>query len=63
MAIKTSDLHKAIMQRDQCTEEEAHQLVKGMAEAVLFYNEDPEEVLHNEGFEPDYVFDLLYHSI
>jgi len=61
--MKTSDLHKAIINRDGCTLQEAHQLVKGMAEAVLLYNEDPEEVLHNEGFEPDYVFDLLYHSI
>ena len=61
--MKTSDLHKAIINRDKCTPEESHQLVKGMAEAVLFYNEDPEEVLHNEGFEPDYVFDLLYYSI
>ena len=27
--------------------------------AMVDSGEDPEEVLHNEGLEPDYVFDLL----
>jgi len=27
--------------------------------ALLDAGDDPEEILHNEGFEPDYVFDLI----
>ena len=51
------------MNRDDVTVEEADILIKEMADSVHYGMEDPEEVLHNEGFEPDYVFDLLYHSI
>ncbi len=60
--MKLTDLHKAIMNRDSCTAEEADNLIKELADTVFHYGEDPEEVLHNEGFEPDYVFDLLYHT-
>ena len=60
--MKISNLHKAIMSRDNVSLEEADDLIKEWAETVFHYGEDPETVLHDEGFEPDYVFDLLYHS-
>ena len=53
-----TELHKAIMSRDECTEEEADSLVQELREMVLD-GEDPEEVLYDEGFEPDYIFDIL----
>jgi len=56
--MKLTDLHLAIMSRDKCLAEEADNLVKGMRNLVRL-GEDPEEVLFAEGFEPDYVFDLL----
>ena len=38
--------------------EEALNLIAEMRERML-EGEDPEELLHEEGLEPDYVFDLL----
>jgi hypothetical protein len=55
---KASELHEALMGRDGLGFEEADELVSEMRERVLG-GEDPEEVLHEEGLEPDYVFDLL----
>ena len=56
--IKLTELHKAIMSRDDCTEEQADVLVQELREMVR-EGEDPETVLYDEGFEPDYVFDIL----
>jgi len=47
------------MIRDEMTAEEADNLIKEMKDRVIS-GEDPEEILHEEGLEPDYVFDLLY---
>lgn len=55
---RTTDLHRAIMQRDECSFAEADELVKYMIDAVAS-GENPEEVLYDEGFEPDYFFDIL----
>ena len=38
---------------------EAREILKEMRARVMD-GEDPEEVLYEEGLEPDYVFDLLY---
>lgn len=46
------------MNRDQCSEQEAQELIDCMVELVN-EGEDPEEVLFDEGFEPDYVFEIL----
>lgn len=46
------------MNRDECSYEEAQELIREMAEIVQD-GEDPEEVLHDYGFEPDYIIDLL----
>lgn len=51
-------LINAIISRDECSREEAQELIKEMRERVL-EGEDPEEVLYDEGFEPDYVFDII----
>jgi len=52
------DLIKIFMQRDDMTEDEARRTLKYMRERVA-EGEDPEEVLYEEGLEPDYVLDLL----
>ena len=57
---KRTELHQALMNSQKLTFEEAHELFKEMQERVYVYLEDPEEVLFDEGLEPDYVFDLLY---
>lgn len=46
------------MQRDDCSLEEAQELIQFMVEEVND-GEDPQYVLHDEGFEPDYIPDLL----
>ncbi len=58
MAILT-ELCLAIMNREDCTQEEAEEVIQEMKERVR-EGEDPEEVLFDEGFEPDYIFDILY---
>ncbi len=46
------------MQRDDISADDAQNIIDEMKEQVLA-GEDPEEVLFNEGFEPDYIFDIL----
>lgn len=55
---KLTELCLAIMNREDCTQEEAEELIKEMKQRVK-EGEDPEEVLFDEGFEPDYIFDIL----
>jgi hypothetical protein len=38
---------------------EAREILQEMRARVM-EGEDPEEVLYEEGLEPDYIFDLLY---
>lgn len=40
-------------------EAEAYELINELREAV-FEGEDPTELLHDLGLEPDYAFDLFY---
>ena len=54
-----TELCLAIMNREDCTQEEAEALIRDMKDRVKD-GEDPEEVLFDEGFEPDYIFDILY---
>ena len=56
--MKKTQLHEAIMNRDSVSLEEADELVQELKDKVN-EGEDPEEVLFNEGFEPDYIFDIL----
>lgn len=53
-----SELVTAIMNRDNVSRMEAEDLVDFMRELVQD-GEDPSEVLHDEGFEPDYILDLI----
>ncbi|MFA5152864.1 MAG: hypothetical protein WC554_09915 [Clostridia bacterium] len=46
------------MSRDGVSAEEADVLVQELKDQVLD-GENPEEVLYDEGFEPDYIFDIL----
>lgn len=52
------ELVKIFMERDGMTEEEAVELVKEMIQRV-WEGENPEDVLYDEGLEPDYIFDLI----
>ena len=53
-----SELQILIMQRDNCASTEAQELIDEMR-ALIDEGEDPEDVLHDEGFESDYVFELI----
>mgnify|MGYP000152379943 FL=1 len=53
-----TDLINAIMHVDDCGPEEAREIAEELADLVRL-GEDPEQVLHDEGLEPDYVFDLI----
>ena len=51
-------LHEALMNRDSLTFAEADEIVTEMR-TLVYEGFDPEDVLFDEGLEPDYVFDLL----
>jgi polyhydroxyalkanoate synthesis regulator phasin len=52
-------LIKALMEGQDLTKEEAKSLILEMKQRIYNDNEDPEEVLYEEGLEPDYVFELI----
>jgi hypothetical protein len=56
---KETELHRAIMSSREISFEEADDLIAEMKERFK-EGEDPEEVLLSEGYEPDYVFDILF---
>ena len=51
-------LVEIFMHRDKMTKREAIAQVKEMRDRV-WDGEDPEEVLYEQGLEPDYVFDII----
>ena len=51
-------LKEALMQGQGLTEKEAKHSIKEMKIMVL-EGEDPEEVLYENGLEPDYIFEIL----
>jgi hypothetical protein len=53
-----SDLHVALMNREGISFTEADEIVNEMKERFQ-EGEDPEELLYEQGLEPDYFFDLL----
>jgi len=55
---RITQLHKAIMNRDSCSFDDADELVQEMILQVED-GENPEQVLEDEGFEPDYFFDII----
>jgi hypothetical protein len=52
-------LLKALMEGQDLTKEEATSRILEMKQRIYNDNEDPEEVLYEEGLEPDYVFELI----
>jgi hypothetical protein len=52
-------LLKALMEGQDLSREEAKEMIAEMRKRVHEDNEDPEEVLHEEGLEPDYILDLI----
>ncbi len=58
MRPQTSELVRVFVQRDGMTVQEALDHVAEMRQRIA-EGEDPEEVLYNEGLEPDYIFDLI----
>jgi hypothetical protein len=52
-------LLKALMEGHDLARDEAKQMIEDMRRRVLEDNEDPEEVLYEEGLEPDYILDLI----
>jgi len=53
-----SELHVALMNREGISFTEADEIVNEMKDRVR-EGENPEDVLFEEGFEPDYFFDIL----
>jgi len=58
--MKLTDLHKALMRKYDMTAEDANYRIEEMRKEVYEDNRDPDEVLFDEGLEPDYVMDLLF---
>ena len=52
-------LLKALMEGQDLSREEAKEIIQEMRKRVHEDNEDPEEVLYEEGLEPDYILDIL----
>lgn len=53
-----TELLKVLMEREDCSENEAQEMIDDMREQIE-EGEDPEEVLFEYGLEPDYLFDLI----
>lgn len=56
--IELSELEKVLMERDDLTVQEVKELVQECKDQIRD-GEDPEDVLHELGLEPDYIIDLL----
>ena len=56
--MRNTELHRALIGQGN-TIKEADKIMKGMIRGAG-RGENPEELLHEQGLEPDYVFDLLY---
>lgn len=53
-----TELVKVLMRRDGMTRQEAEEIRREMHERMC-EGEDPEEILAEEGLEPDYFMDLV----
>ena len=52
------NLKNALMNSQDLSSNEADSLIEEMRERI-FEGENPEEILYDEGLEPDYIFDLI----
>ena len=57
-ARKFTDVELILMRRDNIARDEARQILEDLRERVVD-GEDPEELLHEIGLEPDYIWDIL----
>jgi len=57
-ARKFTDVELILMRRDNIARDEARQILEDLRERVVD-GEDPEELLHEIGLEPDYVWDII----
>lgn len=53
-----NSLKTVLMERDDLTDEEAEEMIMEMKQR-MYEGENPEELLFDEGLEPDYIFDLI----
>lgn len=51
-------LFRAMMSSGRYEREDAIEAIEDMRNDVL-HGENPEELLHEEGFEPDYIYDIM----
>ena len=58
---KLTELHKVIMSGQDVDEDTACWIVDDLRRMVEEEGCDPDDVLFDEGLEPDYVFDLIYY--
>ena len=59
--IVLTELHKALIHINECTREEADEMISEFYDRVAD-GENPEEILYDEGLEPDYVLDILFYK-
>ena len=55
---KLNPIVRIFMTRDEMSHQEARELLQEMRQQVAA-GEDPEEVLYENGLEPDYIYNLL----
>jgi len=53
-----TDLKEALINGQDMSPAEADEVIEEMKDR-LYEGEDPEELLYEQGLEPDYIFDLL----
>ena len=53
-----SELKQALMSGQDLSAKEADEAIEEMREQI-FEGENPDDVLHDYGLEPDYIFDLI----
>ncbi len=54
-----TELYRTMIASGRYSPDAAIDAIDSLRYEVAAGEEDPEEALHNEGFEPDYIFDIL----
>jgi len=56
-----TELHRVLMNIYECTLQKADSEISDWYDRVM-NGENPEEILYDEGLEPDYVLDILFYN-
>ena len=56
-----TELHRVLMNIYECTLQKADSEISDWYDRVM-NGENPEEILYDEGLEPDYVLDILFYK-